>query len=880
MKKTILSFAILLVLILSSAIFLPYIFKDQIVETVRNEANKKLKATLHFDTNIGINIFKSFPNLNLSLKDVSLCYGSGIYTNDTLFYARKIEVSFDLMQFYKKQQYVFGSILLDEPLIHLEATSDSMVNWDVSFTQDTSTSGTVINFELSKIQITNGSFRYLDALSKTDVHLRGIDHTSSGNFNSESFLLNAKTDITKIVMAYDGNTFINGWKIHQLGEIAVDLVNSKYALDKNTLTINGLDANLTGFIQLNEDNMIFDLGVNSKTPDLNKFLTLVPAIYASDFGAMQTKGSGTLSAKFKGVYSEKSFPAYDVSMQIDRGYFKYPELPMPMEDIDLKLHIYSKDGNTDRTVIDLQKMHFKMANDPFDLRLNMQHIFGNTLLDANIQGKIDLANVVKIVPLNDTELSGLLDAKIAVKGKVNDITAAAVDKFQASGTVEAQNVIYKTAKMSKVLNIEKATISVQNQRLDIPVFKGMIGKNDINFSGKFDNFFAYVLNDQTLRGNATLSSKNLNTNDFITEGESNDEDIEMTLVEVPGNVSITLTTTIDKLTYDNLELTNFSGIMGIENSTVKLQKVSTDLLGGRVNLDASYTYDTKKPVAAFDFSYTNIKIADLVNKFTFIKVFAPIAESIQAMTTAKLTMATELNNDMSPKLESINLGGSINLKNLVLGHVEALQSIDTKLGTNHFGVNKLRDFLVDFSIQDGKLFVSPFDVFIDSAKIALQGVSKLDGSIDYKGILSLPSSYIKNEVSIVNNLTAGTKFSNIQLKPNDFLDIAIRIQGNFKKPTVQLNINEIKNTMKQTAKNSVINTIEVQKEAATKQALDAVNKLKDETQKKADEEREKIRVELKQRQKEAEERVQQETDKKKEELKKKAGDKIKGLFKK
>lgn len=879
MKKIILSLSILILLILSSAIFLPYIFKDQIIETVRNTANKSLKAELHFNKNIGINIFKSFPNLNLSLKDISLCYNEGFYTNDTLFSAKEIEVSFDLMKFYKKQQYVFGSILLDKPFIHLEATSDSINNWDVSSVTDTST-GTPINFELSEIRITDGHFRYLDAISKTDIHLRGITHTSSGNFNSESFLLDAETDITELALIYDGTTYLNRWKINQVGKIDVNLVNNKYALPKNTLTINGLDADLTGFIQLNNDDMIFDLDIHSKTPDLNKFLTLIPAIYTSDFGTMQTKGGGTLNAQFRGVYSKTSFPAYDIAMQVNQGYFKYAELPLPMEDIDLNLHVYSKDGNINQTVIDISKMHFKMGNDPFDLKLHMQDIFGNILLNMGIQGKIDLGNITKIVPLEGTQISGQIDAKIDINGRVNDISASAFEKFEASGFINTQNLGYKTEDMSGNLDLEKATIIVQDHHVNIPVFNGMIGNNDIQFSGKFDNFFAYILADKTLKGDAILISKRLNINDFLMKTEENEGSSKMTLVELPGDINLTLTASIENLIYDDLELTNFNGKVGIENKTIKLQQINTDLLGGSVNLDASYTYDIHKPWANFDFSYSNIKIIDLMRKFNVIKAFVPIFESIQAMTTAKLTMAAELNKDMSPKLESINLGGSLNFQNLVINQLQVLKDIDSKLGTNHFNENQLHDFLVNFKIQNGELVVSPFNVSIDSAKFLLSGVSKLDGSINYNGIFSIPSSYVKDEVSIINNLTAGTQFRDLKLKPNDFLDIAIRIQGSFKKPIIELHLKEIKNSMKQTIKNTVINKLSEKKEDAQQLASDEITKRKEEVLRKASEAKAKLQEELKQKQKEAEGQIRKETAKKKDEVKKQAEDKLKGLFKK
>jgi len=882
MKKFILSIAILLVLIVGAAIFLPYLFKDKIIETVKTEANKSLKAKLDFDQSIGINIFKSFPNLNLSFKDVSLAYQDSVYTNDTLFAANKMELSFDLMKFYKEQKYIFKSIRLESPFIHLESANDSANNWDVTTETGDEDEATddVLNFELSEVIVTEGTFDYLDMNSKTDVQLKGINHTSSGNFNTSAFVLDGETKIEELLVVYDEVAYLNKWSLNQAGDIAVDLENGKYSLPDNTLTINGLNAALNGFMQLKDEDILFDIKANSTSPDLNKFLTLIPAIYTSEYGDMQTKGNGKMNASFKGIYNDTQFPAYDLKLLVKNGYFKYPDLPLPMEDMDVDLHIFSKDGNTDNTVIDIPKMHFKMENDPFDLKLNMRDIFGNSLIDADAQGKLNLTNLAKIIPLEDTKVSGLVEADLQIKGRVNDITASAIDRFTANGTIDAQNLVYKTSEMSEALDVNSASIIVRNQMVNIPVFDGMIGKNDINFSGKFDNFFAYVLDDQTLTGSAILTSKSLNANDFITESETGEETIEMSLVEIPGDVNIKLSTAIENLKYDDLELSNFNGEFGVNNRTLELQDITTDLLGGRVNLKGAYMYDVTKPLANFDLSYADIKIADLLSKFKIVRAFAPVAEQVQALTTAKLTMSTQLNNDMSPKLESINLGGSLNLQNIVVDKLEVLKGIDTKLGTNHFNVNKLRDFLVNFNIKNGKLFVTPFDMFIDSSKLSIDGISKLDGSIDYKGILSIPSTYIKNETSILNSLTAGTKFNNVQLNPKDFLDIAINIGGTFKKPELKLNLKEIKSSIKQNIKNTVVKEVAKKKEEAKARATDEVNKIKEETKKHAAEAKAKLEAKIAQKRKEAEARLREEAQKKKEDLKNQAKEKLKGLFKK
>lgn len=878
MKKYILSIAILFVLLLASAIFLPYLFKDKIIEAVKNEANKSLKVELNFNPNIGINVFKSFPNLNLSFKDLSLIYPNGTFKNDTLLFTDRLEVSFDLMKFYKEQQYIFKSIAISKPFIHLESQNDSTVNWDISREDDTTQSES-INFELAKFEINHGRFEYLDVPGKIDFRLYDMNHNSNGDFNENIFKLASKSEIAEVLMIYDGITYLNKWGITQNGDIDVNLAESKYTLTQNILTINGLEADLDGSIAMTEEDIIFDVKTSSSSPDLNKFLTLIPAIYTSDFNSMQTKGSANLSASFKGTYNDLSFPAFDVQMNIENGWFKYPDLPLAAEDINLDLHIFSKDGNIDKTVVDISQLHLKMANDPFDIKLNMQDIFGNSLIDTELKGNLNLSNLTKIIPLENTTLSGFLVSDAAIRGRISDIESAALDKFSATGKLTATNVIYKTPDMNEALQLYSAQILLANQNIIIPTFDAKLGKNDVQFSGKFENFYSYLFKDKTLTGNGNLTSKNLDLNDFLTE-DSEGTATEMTLVEIPGNLNMQLSTSIDKLVYDDLTLTNFTGTFGVDNKTATMQKISTQFLGGKLDLNGAYQYDKDQPNANFEVSYSDLKIKDLLSKFKIIKAFAPIADRVNALTTAKLSFSSLLNNDMSPKLENTTLGGSINLKNIIVDQLEVLKNIDSKLGSNHLNVAKIQDLFVKFNIKDGKLLVAPFDLFLDSSILHLEGVSKLDGSLNYDGLLSIPGSYIKNETKVINGLIKDSKFTNLQIKPSDFLKIAVKIGGKFSKPEVKLNLAEIKNNFKQTLKTAISSEVDKKKLEAKTTASNELNNAKEDAKKKAEEAKAKVLSEIAQKKKEAEDKIKQEADNRKRQLKAEADKKLKGLLKK
>jgi len=433
--------------------------------------------------------------------------------------------------------------------------------------------------------------------------------------------------------------------------------------------------------------------------------------------------------------------------------------------------------------------------------------------------------------------------------------------------------------MNEALKLYNAQIILANQHISIPTFDAELGKNDVKFSGKFENFYSYLFKDKTLKGNGNLTSKNINLNDFLTE-DNEGASTEMTLVEIPGNINMQLTTSIDKLIYDDLTLTAFSGTFEVANKTASMQRISTQFLGGQLNLNGAYQYDAEQPNANFEVSYSDIKIKDLLSKFKVIKAFAPIADRVNALTTAKLSFSSLLNNDMSPKLENVSLGGSINLKNIVVDQLEVLKSLDNKLGSNHFNVAKIQDLLVKFNIKDGKLLVAPFDLSLDSSVLHLEGVSKLDGSLDYSGLLSVPGSYIKNETKIINGFMKDSKFSNLQIKPSDYLNIAVNIGGKFSKPEVKLNLTEIKNSFKRTLKTAIASEVDKKKSEAKTSAINELNKAKEDAMKKAEDAKKKALSEIEQKKKEAEAKLKQEAENRKKQLKAEADKKLKGLLKK
>src|SRR5437764_12168414 len=91
LKWTGITFLVLLILI----IIAPFIFKDKIVATVKEETNKNLNAKVDFG-DFDLSFIRSFPNASLKIANLSII-GVDDFAGDTLIYAKSTSLTIDIM---------------------------------------------------------------------------------------------------------------------------------------------------------------------------------------------------------------------------------------------------------------------------------------------------------------------------------------------------------------------------------------------------------------------------------------------------------------------------------------------------------------------------------------------------------------------------------------------------------------------------------------------------------------------------------------------------------------------------------------------------------------------------------------------------------------
>ena len=179
-----------------------------------------------------------------------------------------------------------------------------------------------------------------------------------------------------------------------------------------------------------------DLSLNTNKVGFKEILSLIPAIYANNFESLQTSGTAILNASAKGVLKGDSIvPAFTIGLDIKEGMFQYPSLPLGVGQINLEANVSNPGGSIDQTIITVNPFTFRLGGNPFSLSVIIKDPTTDADFHTVAKGRIDLASISKVIPFGEMKMNGIIDADVAISGKVSDIENEQYDRISATGNI-------------------------------------------------------------------------------------------------------------------------------------------------------------------------------------------------------------------------------------------------------------------------------------------------------------------------------------------------------------------------------------------------------------------------------------------------------------
>ncbi len=832
LKWTGITFLLLIILLIAA----PFLFKKQIVQFVKDTANKELNAKVNFG-DFDLTLISTFPDFTLSVDSVSVA-NIGDFEGDTLLYAKNLTVGLDLMSVINGDKYEIRTISLDQPRIHALVLKDGKANWDIT-KPSVDTTGVVdtaksapFKMGLEKFEIKNAYIVYDDASMGFYTELYNMTHTLSGDFTSDNFLLETLTEIEKFSMTYGGVAYMSKVKTRIKMDLDADMPNFKFTFKDNEFSFNELTLGLDGFFAMPKDDMDMDLNFKANQTEFKNILSLVPGVYTADFKNVKTSGSLSLDGFAKGIYNDKKMPAFGCKLLVKDAMFQYPALPKAATNIQIDLLVDNKTGDPDATVIDLNKFHVELGGNPIDATMHVSTPVSDANIDAAVLAKINLASMRDVIPMEKgDDLNGMITADVKMKGRMSSIEKEHYEDFHAEGKLTVLDMNYQTKSLAYSTKISAMYLEFNPKTVDLTKFDAKLGKSDVQMDGKVENFLQYALKDSLLKGTFNLNSTLLDVNELMASSDTTQpagaaapvDTAAVTVAEVPSNLDVRLNANIGKLLYDNLTITKVVGGVAIKDSKMTLDNLhlTLDEVEGTMVLTGVYnTQNPKKPTVDFDADIANFDIPKTVKMFNTVEKLAPIAKYSKGKFGTKLKFTTLLDEHMDPVMSSLTGGGKLFTKSVTVEGFEPINKLADALKQEKYKKMTFEDVNATYTFKDGRLFVD--EMPIKSGKIAgsVKGSTGFDQTIDYTWKLEIP----RDEFGSQANAAAGSILGQINsqagtnVKLGDKVKIKAVFGGTITKPVLKTDLFNSGETPKEQVKELVDKGVDMAKEKAREEA--------------------------------------------------------------
>ena len=826
-----------LLVLIAAAFAAPYLFKSQLVNLVKKEINKNINAKVDFK-DVDISFFRHFPKVAVGLDELQVI-GLGEFAADTLISAKRIDAALDIMSVIKGKDMTIYSVNVASPRIHAIVNKDSQVNWNIMKPDTVAKTATEVKpfkMALQQYSIHNAYISYKDATADMGTEIFNLDHEGTGDFTSDLFTLKTTTHADAVTITYGGVAYLSNVKAVLDADIQVDNKKNIYSFTTDKISVNDLKISGEGIIKnLAENGYDMDIKFKAPSTDFKNVLSLVPTIYKNDFSKIKTSGSAIFDGFVKGIYNKKSLPGYHVNMEVKDGFFQYPDLPKPLQKINIKAQVDNPDGVTDNTIVNIEKAHVEMDNDPFDIRLVVKKPISNMFVDAAAKGKLDLSKIVQLIKLQaGTKLSGQLNADVFVKGNVKDIEKQKFDQFTAGGIIDLNNFLYVAKDYPKGVKINELTTSFTPSKVDIKTLNGQYLSSNFNGSGQINNLLNYMLQNKPLNANLNVRADNVNLNDWMgVSADTTTKSPAAAPFAVPGNLNVLLNTNIAKLHYDKVDITNLSGSLKINDETVTIADVKGNALDGAVMINGSYsTKESKtKPDITLVYNVDKVDVQKTFAAFNTVQQLMPIGKFIAGKLTSQLTLKGKLGDNMMPDMNSLTGNGDLLLIEGFLSKFAPLEKIASTLNVKALEQISLKDVKNYFEFSNGKVLVKPFTVKVNGIDMEIGGMQGFDQSLDYVINMKLPRALMGDKGNqLVNNLVSEVNSKGVPIKVGDIINLNLKLGGFFKNPTVKTDFKQgavnLADQLKQQAIDFAKAKIDSTKQAVTRAIKDTIASVK------------------------------------------------------
>ncbi|RMG67108.1 MAG: hypothetical protein D6715_05440 [Calditrichaeota bacterium] len=826
MKKIWMFLAGVFFLVLMVVLLAPLFFQGTLKRQLQTQLSEHLNASVGF-TDLGVSLLRHFPDLSLQVEGLTIV-NRAPFAGDTLLAVEKLSGTVDLWPLVTGGRVVIRRFQLNRPRLYLRQTAGGQANWQIAAGTAPSRpsakgAGQNLSLAVERYDIRQAHIVYQDELSHSEIRLAGLDHGGHARLENEHLLLDTRTHARAVSVKLGGMPYLNRAELDWQAVLDVFLPQRRLTFQKNLLRLNALKLAFEGLIAApREDQVAVDLHFQAPEIDLADLLSLVPAFYTRQLESLESSGTVSFQGSVKGVYRENHIPAFHLEARVTDGRLKYPQLPLPIEQVKLRLVVDNPGTGLDATEVNLKQLGFRLRNNPFLLRLKLTHLVSDPYLALTARGKLNLEDLKQAVVLPKTlQLNGLLETDLQVQGALSSLQQKSARHFSARGHLLLSRFTYAAPDLPEPLSVEQMKLAFTPQQVRLSEFRARSGRSDLQARGQLQGLWAFVFQNQTLKGNLIVTSRTLDLNPWMQGSGGTYQ-----AVALPAGVDFLIKGRFQTVHFQDLVLEQVIGTLILQDQTLALKNLRMRALGG--TLVASGSYDAKQPqqpLSRFQLHANQLDIARLYQHFVTVQKFAPIARYLKGSLSGQVALNTPLDEHLTPLWRRLYSEGGLTIPKVKLDGFQPLNRLAEMTHLDRLRDPALANLNPRYEIKQGRFYLKPLKFKLEGAELAVEGSNGLQKDIDYTLQVNMPARWIQPRLEAA----LGELFKQYgKSLLGETIPFKARFTGTLDNPRIETDFSSAVQQLTEKGKSLIAAELEKRKKALSDQAAKELEKKKKE----------------------------------------------------
>ncbi|ABQ07325.1 AsmA family protein [Flavobacterium johnsoniae] len=466
------------------------------------------------------------------------------------------------------------------------------------------------------------------------------------------------------------------------------------------------------------------------------------------------KGILKTNIQAKGLFStsKKLFPKTIGGISLRNGWLKTDYYPNPIKDITFVANVLNKAGTYEDLIVAVSPASFVFEGNPMYVNMALSD-FSDLAYNAKIKGELNVGRIYQVFSQKGLDVTGYAKADLSLKGKQSYATTGQYSKLDNRGTILLKNIKATSELFPKAFFIKQGNFRFQNEKMWFEKFYASYGKSDFDINGYLLNTINYFLESHgTLSGDFNMKSKLINVDEFMAleKGENKDRKLEVDyakedhpkmsgVVMIPKNLNVSLTANADKVEYNGLNLNKLSGKVGITKGSFYLENTSLNIIDCILGVNAAYK-DESPTSAHFDAHFTakDFSVQRAYKEIPMFHDMVTVAEKAQGIISVDYKIKGDLNGNMGPIYESLEGGGTINLRDVKIKGLKLFEGVSSQTGQKGLDDPKMEGIEIKSNINNNLISIEPFTFSVASFRPTIKGTTSFDGLLDLRMRLGLP----------------------------------------------------------------------------------------------------------------------------------------------